>query len=133
MLEVDDSRFPLLVMSFSGSFGTNEVAGFEAEMEKQIARQLPYGILISSTKLPMPELNVIRRLGDWTRDNSDDVARYALCTGIHLPSALLRGAISFLNSISPPPSPQRVFRDIDAAEAWVIEHLAGAGVSVPSR
>ena len=131
MIEVFEERFPLLIIGFSGSFGLDEVAGFERAVGARLAAKERFGMAVHCSQMPMPNVNVVRRLGDWTKAQSES-AQFMVGSALYLPSPLLRGAIGFLNKLAPPPAPQQMCSSWEETLGWVLERLALAGIEVPS-
>lgn len=130
MIKVFEERFPLLIIGFSGTFGLDEVAGFERAVGGRLVAQERFGMAIHCSEMPMPKVAVLKRLADWTRAQSQ-YAQFMVGSALYLPSPLHRGAIGFLNRLAPPPAPQQMCSNWEEALGWVLERLALAGIDVP--
>lgn len=133
VLEFDMDRFPLVVLDLTQAFTNYDFKILEHTMQPVIEGDRPFGVALRTGGLPMPELALLKRLSAWTKRNRELVSRHAVGTALCLQSPLMRGALTFVNRVSPPPTPRKVFTDWEAAQVWVVARLAEAGHQVPDK
>ena len=126
MVEIDESTFPLIEVQFTDEFGPEEWTAFTAMQERYFAEGKKIGVVVIADKLGLPELSLLKEVSAWVKANEDNMRSYVIGTSLHIPSAVVRGALKFVNSLAPPPSPQHVAKDLSEARRWVRDRLRRA-------
>jgi hypothetical protein len=126
LIEIDDSEFPLLVVVFKDSFGPEEWHELTARQERYYAEGLKFAMVVDTISLSLPDLALLKEIGAWVQANESNMRTYIVGTALHIPSAVVRGALKFVNQISPPPSPQVTAKSLSEAKAWARERLKEA-------
>jgi len=121
----------MLVFAFRESFTMDDQLAFEDVMDSLMVDDNLFVVAVRAQRMPMPSLPVLRRLANWNRANKPRVIEHAIGTALFLPSPLLRGALGFINRLSPPPTPQALLATWEETELWAIERLAERGLEVP--
>lgn len=131
MLDIEKTRFPFIKVTLRGAMTTEVTDEWQAMVEGLFAENKRFGVAYDFIEVPMPEVAILKRLAAWSKSQYDNASKLIVCSGIHIESPVLRGALKFMNALAPSPSPQAVFSTIEDTDAWVVEQLAGAGVAVP--
>lgn len=122
-----DERFdPLIVSSMPPRFADLELEGFLARHEWLLDRGVRYATITDlSTLVGLPGADTRKRIADFNLRIEGRARRLTLATAIVAPNALLRGAMTAVNWLSPPPYPQAIVADrraaIDALEGFYRE------------
>ena len=133
MLEVDDSRFPLVVMTNRDEFTADDALKYEDTLDALYARDERFALVFLSVGVKMPEARILRRLSVWMRERRRERRTLEVATAVYLSSTFIRGALRFINQLAPPPSPQEVFDSQEAAMSWAQEMLASESMPMNSR
>jgi hypothetical protein len=131
MLEIDDTRSPLIFLEFRGQLTMADVEAYEDYWAKKFAAGGMTGSVVRAIDVPMPAVAVLKRLAMWVEDNKVVLPQRSIGTAMCLESAVLRGAVRFINTLAPSPAPQAVFSTWDEAVAWTSERLVAVGETVP--
>lgn len=120
---VDLSRAPLLQIRFIGMSSDEAFEGYLREYAAFLRRG-PYAAVYDARRASFPPASQRKRQADWIREHADTIqqncAGIAFCTS----SPWIRGAITAVFWLQPPPSPYVVVDDIVEAEQWACEQLA---------
>ena len=128
MLELDEPRPHLVLATFSGRLVDADIDRLTRRFAAAFERREPFGLVVTHTDSQMPPLHLLQRSAEWARSHREPMARWCVATGVHISSAIARGAIKFSNSITTPPSPQGVFATLGEALDWVEARLDEAGL-----
>jgi hypothetical protein len=132
-IELDLSRYPLVVVRMGSSYSGAEWDGMLRELV-EIIRRGPFGALAVTRNAQMPNAVQRRSFIDMYEKNDRLTREHFLVLGVVGDSTILRGVITALNWLRPPPHPVQVFARFDAAEAWVLAQLPeSVRQQVPAR
>jgi predicted DNA repair protein MutK len=121
----------MLAFEFRQKFGQPTFDAYSEAMDRVFSEGKVVGIVMHTVDLGMPELSALKQLGTWMSTHQEATREHVVGIGIHLTSPMLRGALSFVNTLAPSVVPQEVFKTRTEAEAWIVELLEGRGLSVP--
>ena len=131
-LEIDDSRWPLVVVSWLGTTVTaSEIDRFLQKGDEHLARREPYVALHDGVRATGIDAAQRKRLAAHVDANRAALAKYCVAAAIVASSPIVRGIVTAVNWMSPPPMSQRVFGTRANAESWLRELLRARGVSLP--
>lgn len=117
---IDESDYPLVVLRFSGeTMSSSEWAQMFSRLEGLIAREESFGLLVDARRGLGASAAQRKVAGDFIRRNQEGLRRH--CRGLVTvsSSAIVRGIITAVQWIAPPPFPERVEGDIVAARRWL--------------
>ncbi len=120
-LEIDESEFPLIAVTFQGQATAEDWAELTAVIDRQFELQQHFVIAVRTLDFKLPEIALLKQMGAWTRDHERDVRRYLIRSRLCIPSAMARGAGNFINRVSGSKLEQAVFADWDETLAWARE------------
>jgi hypothetical protein len=120
---LDRSRYPLVVMHASA--GCTQ-ADWDQMMKGmlELIKAGPFGLINDTRGSPMPDALQRRSIAALYSTHEADVWRNFLASGIVGDSNVVNGVLTALNWLKPPPHPVKVFRAMEAAEAWVLTHFS---------
>jgi hypothetical protein len=128
---LDDSSFPLIVSRFPASWDEAELQAYFAAFVALHGRERPF-VHISdiSQAESMSKAGMRRKATDFMAAERERSAR--LCKGAVqvAPSTLLRGAITAIQWITPPPYPHAVVATWAEALVWVKARAKDAGLQI---
>src|SRR5262249_49949625 len=123
-IDVDDSRWPLVVIHWHpGAITDDDVAWFLETSRVHLARRERFASLHDGVRATGLDGKQRKCMADHVREHHDMLARYHVAAAIVANSPVIRGVITAINWLSPPPFPQRTFATQLDAEAWLREML----------
>jgi hypothetical protein len=122
-IDLDRSRFPLVVLRASAK---HTQADWDGMMEGMISliKTAPFALINDTRGSRMPDAIQRRSIATMYADHEAEVRKNFLASGIVGSSSLVNGVLTALNWLKPPPHPVKVFRSVEAAEAWVLTHFS---------
>ena len=125
-IRIDDSQFPLVVTEWP------EGAVTDPELEEWLAAsvalwergpQLALHVGMRATGLTSVQR---KRMGEFSKLHARRLAEVVIATAIVSDSPLVRGIVTAINWVAPPPFPQRTFARRTEATQWLHEQRASA-------
>jgi hypothetical protein len=131
-INIDSSRFPLVVQRFSRDVTDEDVEAMIQKFELMFHGGRRYALLVYCDA----DANVMsarqrRRVSDWYRECADQVRRINVGTAVVIESALVRGAMTAFNWLVEPVAQQRNVPSLRAGIEYCITSLESAQVPVP--
>lgn len=124
---LDDTRHPLVVVTFEGQLTDDEMTKYLEDMETRVlGRRMPYAVVVDATRSRGIDARQRRIQADWLRRHEAEIRRFNRGTAFVITSPIVRGALTAIFWIQPLPSPHVVVSTFDQAEAWCRAQLAGA-------
>lgn len=113
---IDERYDPLIISAMPARFEDLELDRFLARHEWLLDRGKRYATITDLSGLVgLPEAATRRRIADWNNGIEARARRYTIATAVIAPNSLLRGAMTALHWLSPPPYPQAIVADSAAA------------------
>lgn len=122
---VDTSRFPLIVVTFTGAKARDE--NFQQYLKDLSAiydRKSPLGIIFDAGSADLPAFRYQRMQADWLAEHRELIRTYCRGTAYVIPNPLLRPILKSIFSLQGQPAPFRVVPDVETAEDWVNHQLS---------
>jgi hypothetical protein len=119
-IEVDESRWPMLIIRWpSGSVTDADVEDFLTRSATHLTRGQRYASLHDGVRASGLDGKQRQRMSEYTDEHREALSRWMVAAAIVSPSAVVRGVVTAINWLSPPPFPQRQFAMRSEAEAWI--------------
>lgn len=118
-IHLDRSRYPLVVLHASAQYTQADWDVMMAGMIELINTG-PFGLINDTRGGRMPDALQRRSIAQMYADHEAEVRRNFLASGIVGSSTIVKGVLTALNWLKPPPHPVKVFTSTGAAEAWVL-------------
>jgi hypothetical protein len=132
-IEVDETRFPLVVVTFVGVATDAEFEAYLERMSDVMARrEVTATVLDASRAGPTPPKQRARQ-ADWIKANADVLRRYSAGSAFVITSPLIRGLLTAILWLAPMPQAHDVFSSRAAAEQWAVARLRARGQAGVSR
>jgi hypothetical protein len=123
---VDDSRFPLLVMSWPvGVITDADISQALTELAAFYGRHhavLHDGVRVGGVGAPQRRL-----IAQHTLAHEEEIRRWVTASAAVAPSALTRGIVGMIQWLAPSPCPFRAFAKRVDAEEWLLQALRRGG------
>jgi hypothetical protein len=126
----DHRLWPIVKVEFIQQTVIEDVVAFFAGLDGLLERHRRFGLIIDVRDSTPPDGPVRKFLSDRIRERVRTL-KPLMVMALVVRNALQRGAITAINWLVPPPHPQKVFTDIEAAEAWCRAELGLSEASVP--
>lgn len=106
--------------------GEEETSAYLADfLTRVVARDQPFVSLVDARRLTSaPSAKVRRTIADWENLNAERGSRFNRGVVVVTESALVRGAMTALQWLSPPRVPTTYEATIEAGESWARARLA---------
>jgi len=132
-IEVDISRFPLVITTLRGSLRMDDVLEMQRVFEQLFADRRPFATISDARALDaLPTAAIRRAIATWNVAHEMETATYDIAATAVFESALTRAAFRVLHWVAPHPSPFVVVATLDEALEFALGALRDAGVAVPS-
>ena len=129
---IDESRWPLVVVTFDGDATDDEYRAYMNERTAQLARREKHATILDGRTCGAMPPSQRKMQADWQREHAELVRQYTLGLAFLIQSPVLRGVLTAVLWMQPLSAPHHVAGTWPEAERWTIERLRAAGLSVPS-
>lgn len=128
-IHTDDTRHPLVVVTFEGDLTDQELAHHHTEMESRVlARRRISATLVDATNVRSVTARQRRMQAEWIEKNEETLARFSVGSAFVITSSLVRGTLTAILWLKPMPTPHVVVSTFAEAEAWCRAQLRERGV-----
>lgn len=127
MIEIDESEFPLIVVTFRGQATSEDWDALKRVTTKHFEAEQRFAMAVRTLDFKLPEVRLLKDMGAWTRDQSEAIGRHLVRSSLCIPSAVARGAVNFINRVAGSPVEQGVFADWEETVAWARAGLESQG------
>lgn len=128
--QIDDSRWPLVVVRFDGAMSDPEFEKYLAGVTEILERGSTNYLIFDTTKSAAPTAKQRKRQADWITEHTAMIKRHSAGTAYVIPSALLRGMLTAILWLSPSPVEHVVVSTMREAEQVARQKLAARGVAL---
>ncbi len=133
-IPIDDSRHPIVVVTFVGLATDAEFQDYLTRMEKMIlSRRETNCTILDATRAGNTPPVQRRMQADWLKRNEDLLRQYSAGTAFVIDSSLVRGLLTAILWMSPMATPHTIVASLDEAESWAAAQLRARGIEPPAR
>jgi hypothetical protein len=125
-IEIDQSRFPMVYVTFRGIATDAEFQAYLDGMTRMLARRETNVVIMDATQAGRTPPKHRKMQSDWMKAHQDELARHSLGTAFVITSALVRGALTAILWVAPMASPHTVVGTLAEAEQWARDQLKRA-------
>lgn len=127
-LTIHTHAWPLFITVMPPSFDARDVEAYIVEVDALYQRRERFATLVDTTAVSsLPGATERRRLADWQNSTIDQIRRYNVFTATVLSSPIVRGALTAMNWIFPPPNEQVVVASFEEGFRRCVDKLAADG------
>ncbi len=130
-IEIDESRRPLVVVTFRGTARDDELDAYLETMTRILLRGEPVATVLDATRSGITPPLQRRRQAEWQRQHADLLRRHAIGAAFAINSSAVRGVLNAILWLAPLPHPYHVAATLADAERWAVARLRAAGVALP--
>lgn len=129
---VDDSRYPLLFVTFHGLPSEDEFERYLVRIDEiRIQRGGVTATIMDATRSRGATPKQRRRQAEWLKSNFAVLERTSAGTAFVIDSAIVRGVLTAILWVQPMPGPYTIVATVGEAERWAIANLSQRGLKVP--
>lgn len=120
---VDDSSWPLVYITLSGSPDEAQFNGVMAGLDRIIARAEVHGVIFDARTAESPPRHFRQRQTDWIKQHQAELARFSRGIAFVFQSPVMRFVLSSLLLVQSLPMPYCVCATPEEALAWLRPRL----------
>lgn len=125
-IHLDVSSFPIVVTEMIGNLDVGQAEAYCRELEALGARGEKVGAITDLRRAELPSLKVRGVLRKFSEEHQPISDRTTVCSAIVVDNAVVQMAVSAIFLVVRTAYPQKVFRRMEDAHAWVLEQLKKA-------
>lgn len=117
---IDESRFPLVSITFSGSKSTDQ--NFQTYLDQTKAcyrHKKKLAIIFDASNASIPALTHQKMQADWLKDHKALMQAYCMGTAYIIPNIAVRAILNVIFSMQKQPVPYKIVKSQDEAAEWV--------------
>lgn len=127
-IRIDESRRPLIHVSFEGAATDQEFAAYLARMSEMLEKRQKTVVVMDGRMAGRTPASQRKLQSRWL----ETLRRYSLGTAFVIDSGLVRGVLTAIFWVSPLDTPHTVVATYEEAEAWAFAQLRAAGIEPPA-
>ncbi|MEK7704101.1 MAG: hypothetical protein AAB426_04015 [Myxococcota bacterium] len=120
---LDESSWPLVRVSWTGEVSADDIDAHFAAMKTLAQRGQRFGLVMSVVDLEYPTAALRKRVAEHLKVMGAQAKDVVVCNAHVVSSAAMRGILTAIYWVSPPPFLTKVFTDPAEAERWVQAQL----------
>ena len=132
-IEFDDSRWPLVVVTFRGEITDAEFNAYLKALERNLERceksRVKTAILFDTENGGASNAAQRKAQSEWIKKHFQHSAKWCVGYAFAIPSAIVRGMLQAIFWLSPMPSEHIVVKTRAEAELWLSSRLERAKLS----
>lgn len=133
MISFDDSQWPLLTVTFSGTSSSQVFDAYLSRMSAYLNRGEKYlALLDTRAETAAPTMEQRQRQVQWIQRHEAALRQYSLGTAFVITSPFIRLALNIMHQLKPLPCPHTIVGDLQSARDWAAGRFRAAGVVHPS-
>jgi hypothetical protein len=132
-IQIDDSRWPLVVFTAVGEQTPDELEAYLAECESLLRRREPYGVIFDARRAAPIGPKLRQRAVEWLARNDALLRTYVAGNAMVMATALQRGVFRAILWMRPLPFPYSIETTLEGARAFVLSRLMARGCPPPPR
>jgi len=122
-IHVNDSGFPLIVVTFEGAVEDHEFDRYLARLDTLWQRQTRSVIVLDATHAARTPATQRQKQAEWLKENHALLRAYSAGTAFVIDSPLVRGGLTAILWLQPLPTPHVVVATLAEAERWARARL----------
>ncbi|MFL5357495.1 hypothetical protein [Archangium sp.] len=133
MITFDDSQWPLLRVTFSGTSSSQVFAAYLSRMSAYLNRGEKYlAILDTRAETTAPTMEQRQLQVEWIQRHEVALRQRSLGTAFIITSPFIRLALNIIYQLKPLPCPHTIVSDLQAARDWAAGRFRAAGLVLPT-
>lgn len=128
-IELDESRHPLIVVTFRGMPTEAEFDTFLAGLGRAVRRPGKKAMLHDARESGGLSPTQRRALVDWMRENEGVLHKNMLGSAVVIDSPVIRGVFTAILWMHPLPHPHHLTSSLAEGESWALERIRAAGLT----
>ena len=120
----DRSQFPLVIDVMSGESHDEDIARYIAAHKELLDRKQIYAAVLDARAGKMMSAPHRKQIADWLKSDKARLEQFHASLAFVAASAILRGILTAVYWVAPPPYPYKIFEHIDDAKTWTLARIA---------
>lgn len=104
-IEVDETKFPILVVNAFGDSSDEDLFSYIRALNRALRREKPHVVIVDATGGTSLKGTHRKLVAEWNKENQRDLSHFRKGLILVADSTLLRGMITAIYWIHPPPFP----------------------------
>ncbi|MBC7173467.1 MAG: hypothetical protein H5U40_13590, partial [Polyangiaceae bacterium] len=131
-LLLSTEQWPLVITTMHDGVTDADYEAYFAEFEARVlSRGSHFASLVDASRLTEPPTAAQRKkIADWQEAELERGTQFNVCVAMVLTNRIVRGALTALHWVFPPPTPTTAISTYDEAHAWCLSRLERAGVPI---
>ena len=117
MLRVDDA-WPIVVFAGIEPVSADDIQSFLNGSDEVLKRKEPHAIIVDMSQMSPVNPDMRRKVAAWLAEHQEELKKYRLGSAIVVKSNVIRGIITAIYWLQPPPYPYSICSNRDEALAW---------------
>jgi len=131
VIEIDDSRYPLVRVTFEGHVADHVFDRYLETMSRVLQRRMKNAIVFDARLARSPTAMQRSKQVAWLKANRETIQTYSCGSAFVVASTVIRGVLTAILWVAPIPGAHVVVATLPEAEAWAIARLTAEGVALP--
>jgi len=131
-IDVDESRFPLVVVTFVGRPSDAQFRAYLEQMDQIVARRETYATLLDASEVGNTPAVQRRMQAEWLKRHDATIRACSVGTAMVISRAAVRGLLTAILWLTPIPGEHQTFATFEDAERWCLDRLRAARAAGPS-
>jgi hypothetical protein len=128
-ITIDESKWPIIVVTFSGTPNDEEFAAYLAKLTTCLQKKVPSAYVIDARHSPNPPTKHRKMQADWMKENKELIKDRSAGTAFVFSSAIFRFVLSAIFLIQTLPHPYIVVGTLEEALDWAQKQLRQQAMS----
>ncbi|SNS25419.1 hypothetical protein SAMN06295967_10633 [Belliella buryatensis] len=117
---VDNSEFPLVMISFTGNKSTDEnFQAYLASTKAVYRHERKLAIIFDATFAGVPSIKHQKMQANWLKENEPLMQQYCIATAYVIPNMAVRTVLKFIFALQKQPVPYQIFEKQQDARHWI--------------
>jgi len=128
-IRLDTSEYPIILTEMVGTFSAERAEEYCGELRELAKQGERIGAITDLRKISIPSLKVRTVLRKFSEEQQPISDRTTICSAIVVQNAVIQMIVSAIYLMIKTAYPQKVFRSMEDARAWVDAQMAAASKS----
>lgn len=128
---IDESRRPLIHVSFEGPPSDAEFAAYLERMTRMLELRERTVVVLDGREAGRTPAKQRRMQAQWLDEQRETLREFSLGTAFVINSSVTRGILTAIFWVSPLETPHTIVATYEEAEDWAFERLREAGIEPP--
>lgn len=131
-VDISLTRSPIVVVTFTPGQLGEDIPVLLTQLELLLRKDAPYSSVFDVSRVVgVPDAKTRQLTATWIKERQARLKRLNKGDAIYVPSSLLRGALTAIDWLAPPPSPRHYPASVAEGVAWCRQQLGASAGATP--